>query len=89
MTPQEGQKSGWRDLVWIKLVGHRVCSAARCVNLIQRVTWLHPPPVDVASTRRQRDGSDRHVAPLPLSHRCYTCAAATFERERRERSVRR
>ena len=76
MTLREGRKRGW---VWIKLVGERICTSAGCTNTIHRITWIHPRTREDWCT-----GSGRHEAPLPAHHRCYLCAAMTYERERAE-----
>lgn len=75
MTIRDGKKRHW---VWIKLVGRRVCATQGCHETIKRITWVHPRPREeyCAGTDGTTGG---HVVPQPLSRRCYSCGAATFE----------
>jgi len=78
MTPSEVGKRTW---LWVELHGYRVCNARGCDEQIRRITWIHP---------REREAEcslPRHVAPLPLHHRCYLCGAATHDREQSERRL--
>ncbi len=78
MTPSEAAERNW---VRIELRGYRICRAAGCSRQILRITRVHP------RKRDDPDGLAPHVAPLPLSHRCYSCAAEMWERERQARMI--